>query len=74
LFYCWSFCVTITRQQIFKGSFQVTEESVLPRVTVEPKDLGRWFSEKVTADSGKARCFVLCEKSMGESVAMIPQV
>jgi len=35
---------------------------------------GRKCNETVTPDSGIARSFILCEKSVGESVAMLPQV
>ena len=58
-------CVTITWQQIFKGSLQIMAEGVLRHLTVERSNL---------LYSGIARNFILCDKSMGESVAMIPQV
>jgi len=59
------YCVTIIWQQIFKGSLQVTIEGVFLHVTVERSHLGGLFSEIVTADSGKARSFNLCEKKHG---------
>jgi len=40
-------------------------EGVLPHVTLERSNI---------LYSGIARNFILCEKSMGESVAMFPQV
>jgi len=47
------YCVTITWQQIFKGSLQVTVESVLPHVTVETYTSGQvYFSERLAVDSG----------------------
>jgi len=66
--------VTMTWQQIFKGSLQIMVKGVLPHVTVERRHLGRNCSETVTADSGIARSLILCEKSVAESVAMLPQV
>jgi len=69
------YCVTITWQQTFKGSLvQIMVEGVLLHVTVERRHLGMYCSETVSAHSGKARRFILCEKSMNESVAMLPQV
>jgi len=70
------YCVTITWQQIFKRSLQkmVEEKAFLPHVTVERRHLGGYRSETVTADCGKARSLILCEKSMGESVAILPKV
>ena len=59
------YCVTIRWQQIFKGSLRIMVEGVLPHVILERSNL---------VYSGIARNFILCEKSMGESVAMIPQV
>jgi len=59
------YCVTIIWQQIFKGSLQVTVERVLMHVTVERTHLGGLFSETATADSGKARSFILCGKKHG---------
>ena len=60
------YCVTITSQQIFKGSLQIMVKGVLPHVTVERNHL--------VAYSGIASNFILCEKSMGKPVAMLPQV
>jgi len=51
------YCITITWQQIFKCSLQVTVESVLLHVTVEKYTSGQAYcSERVTADSGKQCC------------------
>jgi len=55
----------MTWQQIFKGSLQIMVEGVLRHVTIEGSNL---------LYSGTARNFILCEKSMGESVAMTAQV
>jgi len=57
-----SLVITITRQQILKGSLQVTVVGVLPHVTVERRHLGRYCSETVAVDSGKSRNFILREK------------
>jgi len=40
----------------------VTVEGVLLHVTIERRHLDGLFSETVTADSGKARSFILCGK------------
>jgi len=58
-------CVTITWQQIFKGSPQIMVKSILPHATVERRHLGKSCSKTVTADSGIARNFILCEKEHG---------
>jgi len=55
------YCITITWQQIFKGSLQVTAVGVLPLVTVERGHLGKKCSETVTTDSVKPRSFMLFE-------------
>jgi len=66
-------CVTITWQRFFKGSLQVTIVSAFCRMWLLTSDIfGRWCSETVNADNGKTRCFVLCERSRSESVAMLP--
>jgi len=57
------YCLTITWQQIFKRSLQVTVESVLLHVIVEKHT--SWqvnCSERVTVDSGKPCVFILCKK------------
>jgi len=57
------YCVTITWQQIFKGSLQVKAESILPHVTIEKHISWQVYcSEKVTVDSRKPRIFILCKK------------
>jgi len=43
-------CITITWQQIFKGSLQVAGSSVLPHVTVESRHLGRYMQLVTAAD------------------------
>jgi len=41
LFYCWSYCVTITWQQICKGSLCITVVGVLLHETVKRRHLGK---------------------------------
>jgi len=47
------YCITITWQQIFKGSFQVAAIGILPPATVKPRLLGKYCSETVAAGSSK---------------------
>jgi len=60
------YCVTITWQQIFKGSVQVAVVGVLPYSTSEPaaerRRFGRYFSKAATSDSSKPRSFMVCKK------------
>jgi len=43
----------------------------LPHVIVERRCLGSWYSETVTADSGKPHSFTLCERSMIEPAVLL---
>ena len=56
-------CVSTTWQGTFKGSLQITTVNVFFRMWLLTSHIfGRWCSETVNADNGKARCFILCEK------------
>jgi len=59
-------CVTITWQRIFKGWLPVTIINALFRMWLFTSDIfSRRCSEAVTADNGKACCFMLCENKKG---------
>ena len=56
------YCVTITWQQIYKGSLYITMPGVLLHETVERRRLGSNAARQWHADCGKPRIFILCEK------------
>jgi len=55
-------CVTITWQRIFIVSLKATVHAFFRMWLLTSDTFGRWCSETVTADNGKPRCFILCEK------------
>ena len=59
------YCVTITWQQILKGSRYITGAGVLLHETVERRlhILAGNAARQWHADSGKSRTFILCEKN-----------
>ena len=56
------YCITITRQQIFKGSLQVTVESVLPHVTIEKHTFCRYTAARGWLLIAVSHAFLYCVK------------
>jgi len=60
-------------QQIVKGSLQVTVEGILRHVTVERRHLGGNLARQWLLTAERHVVLYCVKKSMGESVAILPQ-